>query len=65
MEKKKRKKNVEQKAASAAFLKGFQKLIDERWLWMFGEDELQQVISGAQTGLDLEDIIGNNRDQQT
>jgi ubiquitin-protein ligase E3 C len=49
--------NIEQKAASAAFLRGFQKLIDERWLWMFGEDELQQVISGAQAAsIDIDDL---------
>jgi len=49
--------NVEQKAASAAFLVGFQKLVDEKWLRMFGEDELQQVISGAQGGnIDIEDL---------
>lgn len=54
--------NTEQKAASAAFLKGFKRLIDERWLWMFGEDELQQVISGATTvGIDVEDLQRNTQ----
>jgi len=52
--------NVELKAPSAAFLRGFQRLIDERWLRMFGEDELQQVISGSGgSDVDLEDLRQN------
>jgi len=50
--------NKELKAGTTAFLAGFQKLLDERWLRMFGEEELQQVISGASgaSGLDVEDL---------
>merc|ERR1712060_116829 len=37
-------------------------LIDERWLRMFGEDELQQVISGTQgCSLDVEDLKRNTQ----
>ncbi|CAE7830021.1 AKHSDH1 [Symbiodinium sp. CCMP2592] len=35
--------NRELQNASTAFLSGFRRLIDERWLRMFSEDELQQV----------------------
>lgn len=50
--------NVELRRGSEAFLAGFKRLVDERWLRMFGEDELQEVISGAQSdhGLDVEDL---------
>ncbi|CAE8634531.1 unnamed protein product [Polarella glacialis] len=49
--------NTELKGASEAFLSGFKRLIDERWLRMFGEDELQQVISGSQgASVDVDDL---------
>jgi ubiquitin-protein ligase E3 C len=55
--------NVELRAASTAFLTGFRKLVDERWLRMFGEDELQQVISGAKAdgGVDVSDLEKNSQ----
>ncbi|CAK9089128.1 E3 ubiquitin-protein ligase UPL7 (Ubiquitin-protein ligase 7) (HECT-type E3 ubiquitin transferase UPL7) [Durusdinium trenchii] len=43
--------------ASAAFLAGFRSLIDEKWLSMLSEHELQQVISGSSGGsLDVDDL---------
>eukprot|EP00928_Gymnodinium_smaydae_P077060 TRINITY_DN601_c0_g1_i6.p1 TRINITY_DN601_c0_g1~~TRINITY_DN601_c0_g1_i6.p1 ORF type:complete len:734 (+),score=158.08 TRINITY_DN601_c0_g1_i6:1599-3800(+) len=54
--------NVELKAASDAFLAGFQRLVDERWLRLFGEDELQQVISGSNSGsVDIDDLRAHTR----
>lgn len=54
--------NVELKTASTAFLSGFQRLIDERWLRMFGESELQQIISGSLDNiLDVEDLRQHTR----
>ena len=38
--------NRELQNASTAFLSGFRRLIDERWLRMFSEDELQQALNG-------------------
>lgn len=49
--------NRELQNASTAFLSGFRRLIDERWLRMFSEDELQQVISGSSSGsLNVDDL---------
>merc|ERR1711879_505526 len=49
--------NRELREGSAAFLAGFKRLIDERWLRMFGEEELQQVISGGKGNvIDVEDL---------
>lgn len=49
--------NKELHRASTAFLSGFRRLIDEKWLRMLSEDELQQVISGSQGGtLDVDDL---------
>lgn len=49
--------NTELKVGSDAFRAGFQRLVDERWLRIFNEDELQQVISGTRGfSLDLEDL---------
>ncbi|CAJ1421723.1 unnamed protein product [Effrenium voratum] len=49
--------NRELQQASSAFLAGFRRLIEERWLHMFSEDELQQVISGSSGGtLDVDDL---------
>ena len=42
--------NRELQQASSAFLAGFRRLIEERWLHMFSEDELQQV-GGGEVGL--------------
>lgn len=54
--------NVELKAASEAFLAGFQRLVDERWVRMFGENELQQVISGGRgRDVDVEDLRRNTQ----
>ncbi|CAK9102760.1 unnamed protein product [Durusdinium trenchii] len=49
--------NRELHQASAAFLAGFRSLIDEKWLSMLSEHELQQVISGSSGGsLDVDDL---------
>jgi len=49
--------NTELRAGSDAFRTGFQRLVDERWLRVFNEDELQQVISGSRgCSVDLEDL---------
>jgi len=49
--------NAELNAGSSAFRAGFHKLIDERWIRIFDEDELQQVISGTQRcNIDVDDL---------
>ncbi|CAE7330384.1 UPL6 [Symbiodinium natans] len=49
--------NRELQSASSAFLNGFRRLVDERWLRMFSEDELQQVVSGSSSGsLNVDDL---------
>ena len=49
--------NKELKSASDAFLQGFRRLIDEKWLRMLSEEELQQVISGSSgAALDVDDL---------
>eukprot|EP00927_Polykrikos_kofoidii_P066927 TRINITY_DN62487_c0_g1_i1.p1 TRINITY_DN62487_c0_g1~~TRINITY_DN62487_c0_g1_i1.p1 ORF type:complete len:1059 (-),score=181.98 TRINITY_DN62487_c0_g1_i1:64-3240(-) len=54
--------NTELKLASSAFHSGFLRLVDERWLRMFGENELQQVISGSQSAkLDIDDLRRHTR----
>merc|ERR1712039_571439 len=53
--------NSELKGPLDAFLTGFLRLVDERWLRLFGEEELQQVISGSAIGIDIEDLRANVR----
>lgn len=49
--------NKELHRASSAFLAGFRRLIDEKWLRILSEGELQQVISGSTGGtLDVDDL---------
>lgn len=48
--------NRELAGPGAAFLDGLQALIDQQWLQMFNDRELQQLISGASKGLDVKDL---------
>jgi len=48
--------NVQLRAQSAAFLRGFQDLVKPQWIKMFDEEELQMLISGSLEGLDLKDL---------
>ncbi|KAL5700753.1 HECT-type E3 ubiquitin transferase [Ranunculus cassubicifolius] len=41
---------------SSHFLRGFQKLIEENWISMFNEHELQLLISGSPEGMDVNDL---------
>lgn len=54
-----RRLNVDTAAASAAFLKGLRTIIPVRWLRMFDADELQTLISGAVTPIDVDDWMDN------
>ena len=51
--------NRELAAASTAFLDGLLALIEQQWLQMFNDRELQQLISGAAKGLDIKDLRAN------
>lgn len=44
------------KKQSAAFVKGFHSLIDKKWITCFSPQELQQLISGDQVELDVDDL---------
>eukprot|EP00898_Chlorokybus_atmophyticus_P000782 jgi/Chlat1/1704/Chrsp127S01928 len=48
--------NIQIRQQSAAFLKGFQDLIKPEWIALFGEDELQMLISGSESRVDIEDL---------
>ena len=44
---------------SAAFFEGLSELIDPNWLRMFNQQELQILIGGVNTAIDLEDLRAN------
>ncbi|KAL7689849.1 putative HECT domain-containing protein [Plasmopara halstedii] len=47
--------NVQSSLESAAFLKGFRDLIPSTWIQMFAPDELQMLIGGTATNIDIDD----------
>lgn len=51
--------NVETAAASAAFLRGLRAVVPARWLRMFDPFELQTLISGADSPIDVDDWMKN------
>ncbi|CAL1296841.1 unnamed protein product [Larinioides sclopetarius] len=48
--------NKQIKAQCQAFKEGLANVIDMEWLYMFDSNELQILISGAQTPIDIEDL---------
>jgi ubiquitin-protein ligase E3 C len=48
--------NVRQREQSQAFLEGLRQIIPVQWLKMFNEPELQVLISGTSSALDVEDL---------
>ncbi|KAF9109506.1 hypothetical protein BGX27_007547 [Mortierella sp. AM989] len=42
-----------------AFFHGLSDLIDPKWLWMFNQQELQIMLGGAQTAINLKDLEEN------
>ncbi|KAK9829627.1 hypothetical protein WJX72_006957 [[Myrmecia] bisecta] len=48
--------NVQIRAASDAFRRGFHDLVQREWVAMFNEEELQMLISGGGEGLDITDL---------
>jgi ubiquitin-protein ligase E3 C len=48
--------NFQIKRQSVAFLGGLREIIPTEWFQMFGESELQQVISGTRGGIDIDDL---------
>ncbi|KAH7436454.1 hypothetical protein KP509_05G020700 [Ceratopteris richardii] len=51
--------NVQIRKQSYHFLRGFQRLIQPKWINMFSEHELQVLISGSVEGLNLDDLQSN------
>ena len=51
------------RAQSEAFRRGLHEIISPAWLAMFNEPELQVLISGAPTAIDVEDLKRNCRYQ--
>jgi hypothetical protein len=51
--------NREIAAYCTAFLDGLSVLIEQQWLHMFNDRELQQLISGSSKGLDVADLRAN------
>lgn len=41
---------------TAAFLKGFRSIVNPDWLTMFSTPELQRLVSGDNTPIDLQDL---------
>ncbi|KAG1657432.1 Ubiquitin-protein ligase E3B [Nymphon striatum] len=48
--------NVQICEQTKAFIKGFKSIISHDWLMMFSSPELQRLISGDTTGIDIEDL---------
>lgn len=46
-------------AQTAAFVRGLEEMLPRHWLNMFGPDELQMLISGAEEAIDVEDMRRN------
>jgi ubiquitin-protein ligase E3 C len=51
--------NVQIKTQCDAFLRGFSDLIHPEWIRMFSQDELQFLISGSPTSIDIVDMRAN------
>ncbi|KAF9974745.1 hypothetical protein BGZ73_001800 [Actinomortierella ambigua] len=51
--------NYQIEAQCRAFFRGLQDLIDPKWLWMFNQQELQVMLGGAQTAIQLDDLKQN------
>lgn len=51
--------NVQIRQQSYHFLRGFQQLIQTKWIDMFNEHELQVLISGSVEGLNVDDLRSN------
>ena len=51
--------NREIAANCTAFLDGMLSMVEQPWLSMFNDRELQQLISGAAKGLDIDDLKAN------
>ena len=53
--------NVQIQVQSCAFLRGLSDVIDRNWLSLFNEPELQVLISGTQSPLDVDDLKQHTR----
>ncbi|KAF9162979.1 hypothetical protein DFQ26_003070 [Actinomortierella ambigua] len=51
--------NYQIEAQCRAFFRGLKDLIDPKWLWMFNQQELQVMLGGAQTAIQLDDLKQN------
>ncbi|KAJ7649720.1 HECT-domain-containing protein [Roridomyces roridus] len=49
------------KAQSEAFFEGLSEIIDSKWLRMFNQQELQILIGGTDSPVDLDDLQGNTQ----
>jgi len=52
---------VQIKEQTAAFLKGFRSIIPNKWIQIFSPPELQRLISGEDTNIDLNDLRRNTQ----
>ncbi|QDZ19376.1 HECT domain-containing ubiquitin-protein ligase [Chloropicon primus] len=48
--------NIQMKQQSMAFMQGLQDLVNQEWISLFNDSELQELISGSEKGFDLEDM---------
>ena len=51
--------NVQLKRQLMAFMQGLQDLVNQEWIALFNDSELQELISGSAKGFDLEDMRKN------
>ncbi|KAJ7089078.1 HECT-domain-containing protein [Mycena epipterygia] len=49
------------KLQSEAFFQGLSEIIDQRWLRMFNQQELQTLLGGADSGIDVDDLRAHTR----
>ncbi|KAJ7067265.1 HECT-domain-containing protein [Mycena amicta] len=49
------------KAQSEAFFEGLSEIIDHKWLKMFNQQELQILIGGTDSPVDIDDLVGNTQ----
>ncbi|KAF7289578.1 HECT-domain-containing protein [Mycena chlorophos] len=49
------------KQQSEAFFEGLSEIIDPKWLKMFNQQELQQLIGGTDQPIDIDDLAGNTQ----
>ncbi|KAJ7110703.1 HECT-domain-containing protein [Mycena crocata] len=49
------------KPQSEAFFEGLSEIIDPRWLRMFNQQELQALLGGADSGIDIDDLRAHTR----